>query len=262
MELGQKIKAARLEQGLSQRQLCGDTITRNMLSQIENGSARPSMDTLAYLASKLGKTVSFFLEEHPASPNQAIMEQARLAFVQKEFIRVQSILEAYRAPDAVFDWEKDTILAGALTALALTAAESGRKPYALRLLAEAEEAGKHTPYFDMTALQLAYARLGEPVQLPDVDEVLFLKARRAAEEGDTQKACALLDAMDCHADARWMLLRGELLTRAGQWEQAKELLLAAESAFPQETVPLLEACYSALEDYKMAYLYACRQKKT
>ena len=48
MELGQRIKAVRLEKGLSQRQLCGSMITRNMLSQIENGSARPSMDTLAY----------------------------------------------------------------------------------------------------------------------------------------------------------------------------------------------------------------------
>ena len=61
MELGQRIRAARLEAGLSQRQLCGEVITRNMLSQIENGSARPSMDTLQYLAAQLGKPVSFFL---------------------------------------------------------------------------------------------------------------------------------------------------------------------------------------------------------
>ena len=64
MTLGEKLKAARLEAGLSQRQLCGDVITRNMLSQIENGSARPSMDTLGYFAGKLGKPISWFLEEH------------------------------------------------------------------------------------------------------------------------------------------------------------------------------------------------------
>ena len=34
--LGQRLKEARIEAGLSQRQLCGDTITRNMLSQIES----------------------------------------------------------------------------------------------------------------------------------------------------------------------------------------------------------------------------------
>ena len=44
MELGEKLRQARMEAGLSQRQLCGDVITRNMLSQIENGAARPSME--------------------------------------------------------------------------------------------------------------------------------------------------------------------------------------------------------------------------
>ena len=43
MELGEKLRLARLEAGMTQRQLCGDEITRNMLSQIENGTARPSM---------------------------------------------------------------------------------------------------------------------------------------------------------------------------------------------------------------------------
>ena len=32
MELGEKLRLARLEAGLSQRALCGDEITRNMLS--------------------------------------------------------------------------------------------------------------------------------------------------------------------------------------------------------------------------------------
>ena len=63
MELGKRLKEVRLAQGLSQRQLCGDEITRNMLSQIENGSAKPSMDTLRYLANRLGKPISYFLGE-------------------------------------------------------------------------------------------------------------------------------------------------------------------------------------------------------
>ena len=67
MELGQRLKSARLEMGLSQRQLCGDVITRNMLSQIEHGTAHPSMETLRYLASRLGKPISYFLEENTTS---------------------------------------------------------------------------------------------------------------------------------------------------------------------------------------------------
>ena len=76
--LGEKIRQARLEQGLSQRQLCGTEITRNMLSQIESGKARPSMQTLTYLAQTLGKPVSFFLEEQvevPEQPAQSVLGQ-------------------------------------------------------------------------------------------------------------------------------------------------------------------------------------------
>ena len=62
MELGEKLRQARLEAGLSQRQLCGDHITRNMLSLIEHGTAKPSMDTLKLLAARRGKPVIFFLE--------------------------------------------------------------------------------------------------------------------------------------------------------------------------------------------------------
>ena len=63
MELGEKLRRARMEAGLSQKQLCGEEITRNMLSLIENGAAKPSMKTLQYLAARLGKSVSYFLEE-------------------------------------------------------------------------------------------------------------------------------------------------------------------------------------------------------
>ena len=80
MTIGEKLRQARLEMGLSQRQLCGEVVTRNMLSLIENGSAKPSMKTLQYLASQLGKSVSYFLEEQvQLSENQPAMEQAEEA---------------------------------------------------------------------------------------------------------------------------------------------------------------------------------------
>ena len=63
MELGSKIKEARLEAGLSQKQLCGDQITRNMLSSIENGKAQPSLSTIQYIANMLKVPVGFLLAE-------------------------------------------------------------------------------------------------------------------------------------------------------------------------------------------------------
>lgn len=112
MELGEKLRQARLEAGLSQRQLCGDVITRNMLSQIESGKAGPSMATLQYLAGQLGKPVGYFLEEDTAlSPNIALMQQARQAYAQREYFRVLEILQDYRQPDALFDQEYAYLMA-------------------------------------------------------------------------------------------------------------------------------------------------------
>lgn len=125
MELGQKIKQARQEAGLSQRQLCGNAITRNMLSQIENGSARPSMATLQYLAGRLGKSVSFFLEEQAVlSPNPDTMHKARGAYAAHQYSEVLAILSDYQAPDPLFDEEWSYL--SALSALALAEEQAAR----------------------------------------------------------------------------------------------------------------------------------------
>ena len=117
MEIGKRLRAARLEAGLSQRALCGDVITRNMLSQIENGAAKPSMATLQYLAGRLGKPVGYFLEEQTVlSPNTGIMMLARGTYAHRQHQRVLMILEDYQGPDPLFDMEKEYL--HALSALA------------------------------------------------------------------------------------------------------------------------------------------------
>ncbi|MBR6585617.1 MAG: helix-turn-helix transcriptional regulator [Firmicutes bacterium] len=52
-ELGHVIKEARIAKKMTQSQVVGNFITRNMLSQIENGNALPSLPTLEYLAEVL-----------------------------------------------------------------------------------------------------------------------------------------------------------------------------------------------------------------
>lgn len=106
MELGEKLRRARLEAGLSQRALCGDAITRNMLSLIESGKARPSMDTLQYLAGRLGRPVGYFLEENTVvSANPACMSRARQAYARRDYAGALEALTAYQAPDELFDAE-------------------------------------------------------------------------------------------------------------------------------------------------------------
>lgn len=61
MNIGEKIKELRASKMMTQKELAGDVITRNMLSQIENGSANPSLSTLNYLAERLGVPVGYLV---------------------------------------------------------------------------------------------------------------------------------------------------------------------------------------------------------
>lgn len=62
-ELGQKLKEARLSKKLTQQDVVGNFITRNMLSQIESGTAIPSMKTLDYLSRTLDIPLSSLLSD-------------------------------------------------------------------------------------------------------------------------------------------------------------------------------------------------------
>ena len=261
MELGEKLRQARLEAGLSQRQLCGDTITRNMLSQIEHGTARPSMDTLLYLAARLGKPVSFFLEEDAVvSPNQTAMDAARRLYDAGEYDAMLSVLEEYRAPDPVFDREKALLTNLALLGLAEAAISEGRIPYARELLRQITK----QPYLDGEVQNRQALLLGktDPSQgdYPSLDEELLIRGRSALAGGNLDRAAALLDAMEDHSSPQWQLTRGEICLRLGDYSQAAQYLHRAEETFPRDTAKLLEVCCRELGDFKQAYFYACKQR--
>lgn len=268
MELGEKIRMARLEAGLSQRQLCGDTITRNMLSQIENGTARPSMDTLRYLAGQLDKSVSYFLEEQAVtSPNQSVMEQARNAYQASAYSQVQEVLHRYKAPDPVFDWEYHLLHALCLMSLAKQAAEENRRPYAEELLHQAAREITETPYYTPSLererlLLLATVSPAPTVEaaLPSDDRELLLRAEAALARNDPARCAAYLEAAQDRKSPRWHLLRGESHFGQKNYASAAEHFHRAEDRYPTETAPRLEACYRELGDFKRAYEYACKQR--
>ncbi len=257
MELGEKIKEARLALGLSQRQLCDGHITRNMLSQIENGSARPSMDTLGWLAGRLGKSVSYFLEEQAVvSPNIALMEQVRALYTQGETRKALELLEQYRQPDRCFDTEQQLLTFLCCQAEAEAALEEDRLPYARQLLEQAE--GVSCPYLaEPLALRqrLLRFRAGlEPGGSLSWDGLLQARAQQ-----DPEKASILLAACENREAPSWQLQMGHACFAAGDHAAAKAHYLLCEEAFPEEVIPRLEICFRELEDYKRAYEYACKR---
>lgn len=264
MELGEKLRQARLEAGLSQRQLCGEEITRNMLSLIEHGSARPSMDTLKYLASRLGKPVSFFLEEDAVcSPNQSVMESARQLYDAGEYSEAALVLEAYQSGDSMYDREESLLRRLTLLALAEQAIRENREPYALELL---EKAKTDTAYcaedLERRRLLLLGRIRGQRVSdlLPSLDEELLLRAQEALADGKGARAANLLEAAEDKTSARWHFLRGEAYLLDKAYREAARCFHRAEQEYPRQTAKYLERCYRELEDYKRAYEYACKYR--
>jgi len=263
MELGEKLRQARLDAGLSQRQLCGEEITRNMLSQIEHGAARPSMKTLRYLAARLGKNVGYFLdEEAAASPNQDLMESARRLYDGADYAGAALVLEGYQGPDPIFDREKGLLWVLCHLELAALAIAENRGTYAKALL---DKAAAETAYCSeelrrRRLLLLGRLQIEACAQLPSLDEELLLRGEYALSIEQPERALHLLEAVQNQASSRWQLLRGRASLGMGNYREAARYFHQAEPAFPKETAAYLEQCYRELEDYKRAYEYACKQK--
>ena len=85
MIIGQKIKNLRIAKMLTQQELAGDSITRNMLSRIENGFAQPSLQTLMYISEKLGVPAGYLLAEEDED------------FSYKKLIGMPEVMRAFHA---------------------------------------------------------------------------------------------------------------------------------------------------------------------
>ena len=255
MELGALLKQARLDAGLSQRQLCGDQITRNMLSQIENGTARPSMETLRYLAARLGKPISYFLEENTVPPQ---ILQAREAWANNDPAAALRALE-----DSADDAEGNLLRALCCLSLAQTAISDGRLPYAKTLLEKAAAAGSASAYYTpalerQRLLLLAKIQPSSHILKNLPDDELLLRAWDAYQTGDLRRCAALLDSAADQSAPDWNILRGDACFALEDYAQARKYYLNAE----EQALRQLEKCCEKLGDYKMAYHYACKQRSS
>ena len=237
MTMGQRILAARLAAGLSQRELAGEEITRNMLSSLEHDTANPSVATLRYLAGRLGRPVSYFLGED--GPSEAVA-----AFETGDY---------RRCLEKLTEGEKRWLAPIARLREAEQAVDAGRIPYARELLAALD--GADAPLFGPELARKAAilrCRCGEFVPIPE-DGALLCQADEALAAGRWTDAARYLSACDDRGPG-WEYRMGECRFHAGDYAGAKDHYHRCEDAFDVRS--RLEICYREMEDYKMAYFYA------
>ena len=90
--VGERVRALRVAAGLTQTELAGDRFSKEYVSQIERGKTRPTADTIAWLADRLGVDEQFL--RHGVSADARSRVETRLA-------QAEALSEAHRDEEAV-----------------------------------------------------------------------------------------------------------------------------------------------------------------
>lgn len=288
MTLGQKIKRARIEKGLTQKELVGDQITRNMLSKIENGSATPSVKTLEYLAGRLGLTVAYLMSdltysdgtspdglddmrkayrEHRYDDCIELLENSQTAGTTDEGYLLRSLadLAAARQAEAEMDYEKAKEHAdsadyynkqGLYYSAEIDAEMSLILAECANVLDSSDyeyNAGEFRRAVNAISFSYRYelARADHLIQIGSYEEALSILA-------------SLPQTEDNHLLSTGLFLRGTAVLETRSPEEAKDILLQAEKMGLKSLrlYASLERCFHELGDYRMAYHYAVFQKNT
>lgn len=255
MTLGEKMRQARLDAGLSQGQLCQGLVTRNMLSQIENGSARPSLATLQALAARLGKNVQYFLDDATPADAPARLDPAKELFAQHKWQEALALLSSLSE-----NWEQAYLTALCYVYLSEESLSAGKTADAKACLIAAAAAGEKTPYYSPALAQyvrLLLARL-EASELPEDDTLLLLRAENAVRSGDLSFAAQLLDAVQVPGSPGWHFMKGKLAAAFSQWAAAAAHFRMGETWNPRAAWENLEICARESGDFQSAYFYACK----
>ena len=291
MTLGEKIRAARIEKHMTQKDLVGSYITRNMLSKIENGSATPSVKTLEYLADALGMPAGYFMSENTSDEfTPGNMVDAREQFRQGSWDGCIHILETMDMDGGYRD-EALLLLSRAKISLSKRAIEDGRYEEAIRLSQEAIVHNAETLYFSAALKTEALLLIVRCVMEIDGDfdhalnEYLdayqdqglgefyrLTMAEHYIRKGDLDSARAEMDSIVRLSDATkpaYLMLQGQMDLQGQEYAEAAKQLERAEqlarssgsSHFMSGLYAMLEQCYREMDDFKKAYHYASMQLK-
>lgn len=281
MTLGQKLRQTRLSKGLSQSQVAGSCVTRNMLSQIENDQASPSMRTLEHLARALDVSVGWLLSDEQTDAALDRMRKARALFREEDYAGCLALF----AQDAPGDDEMLLLCAEAAGRLAEQMLSDENYEKAKDLAQQALDWNRKSLYENAQVQTQALDVLARcALWEKDADEAVarykayylerqntvryhFTMARFQLQQEHVQAAereIWSIAELPEKSRAEYLILRGKIAAKREQYEnaalyyhQAEELPLGR--MLERELYQGLEVCCRELGDYQQAYLYASKQ---
>jgi tetratricopeptide (TPR) repeat protein len=222
--LGQRLKAARENAGLSQRTLAFSGCSPAYVSRIEAGQRIPSLQLVRELARRLAVSEEYLLSGEETSVQRTLLVDAEIA------LRLDDVEEARRLyVDVLANPERVTDHVEARVGLGKAALRDGEPYVAIEQFER--------------ALELAG---GDPTELPSLAESL---ARAYGQAGELAPAIALLQRCVSRYEAdgdpvrhiRFSCLLGYALTDNGDFTQAEQVIAKALTRSQDVTDPYTRA---------------------
>ena len=273
MTLGQKIRALRKEKGITQSELAGEEITRNMLSSIEGDKALPSLPTLLYLAERLEVSAGYLID-----PEATAWEQKKRRFLPAVKAAYKNgnykeALRLYKRDLAEQDDEVALLMADASMRYAMQLLHMGKLLSAERTAGEALSFCEATcfPTFHIEAGATLVRAITTNVQSPkyEVTASAFTALRDAAVFEDlyhyTSEQTEGYHFRDAYYAAH--IAARELIAK-GQRADAIKALEALEAKKTEKGFSVLvlfrvyadlELCHKELFNYEAAYRYSAKR---
>ncbi len=272
MKLGEKIKSERRRQKMTQSELSGDKITRNMLSQIENGKASPSLDTLIYIADRLEIPVAYLVDE--------TLEENDF----KSLIIYKKITEKYKSgkfSDCIKLYENNRLNSSDELSLVMAEAyfqkgkeslHNGRLSLALDAFAKSSEFCKKTPYrtehleTEMTLLSAISSNIQAPRLVLDENEYVRLYNKISNAE---LFHYVINDTSYRYTDPVVIsLINAKKAMNSKDFETASEILTGLDLNKGKLNIGFfflfrifsdLETCFKEMKDFESAYKYSSKR---
>lgn len=272
MQLGEKIRQRRRELGFTQQALAGDTVTRNMLSQIEKGKATPSLPTLVALAERLSVPVGYFF----CLPEEEFFYRKQVCFPRlSKLFRSGAYAECLRTFErelGACDDELGYMMAVCAYYCGFRAWKNGSLETALAYLSSALDYVEETVYpadWIKAGCRLLIP-LGANIQAPllEFNENSYIDSLRRA--GCLDVFCYLTERKDYTYENAFYAehLRARALLRSSHFQEALVLLSGIENHKGEENITAfllirvyadMEICYRELGDYEGAYRYSTKR---
>jgi transcriptional regulator with XRE-family HTH domain len=271
MTVGEKIKQARLERKMTQSDLAGGAVTRNMLSAIESGKASPSLSTLEHIAATLELPLPYLLSGE--NDLTFYMKKERIGAIKNALAsKNYNICISLVTKLTALDDELYFILAQCYFALGETSIKNGSLSSAKKQLTLCREYCARTMY-DTARYECMiplYLAITENVNSPllEFEESKFLALLGGTLDYEFYKYLTL-DFTFSFTDLRYRThMTAKQLIRERKYADALKLLLEIEntkSDYERNSYLMfclyadLEICYKQLYDFESAYRFATKR---